>query len=121
MCVVFVHTYLPECVCSCVPIAVGMFACSGGSTALDFAETEIPRPHSDPRPQKYSSWAEEACSGHCSPTCFSHGRRPGRGVVGWGGLNPGPASAPHLLCLQKATVVSLGSRKWEQRYKPRGS
>lgn len=40
-CVLSSCTHICERVCACVHIAVGMYACSWGSTALDSAETEI--------------------------------------------------------------------------------
>lgn len=97
-----------ERVCACVHIAVGRYACSWGSTALESGKTQI---HIHTHRDTPLSQAEEVCSGHSSPKCFSHGYQTGLGVVGWGALNLGPASAPHLLCLQRHHF-GLGSRKW---------
>lgn len=96
---------------------------AGNSTALDSAGTKIPSPHSDPHTQRYCPllMAEGAGSGHSHPKCFSHGHQAGCGVVGQRALSPSLVSAPHLLCLQKATHCGLESRKWGTGVGPEGA
>lgn len=117
MCVVFMHTYMSECVC--VPVFTLLWAClPAGGTAQPWTLQRQRSP--DPTQTHTHKNIPHGLRRHVQDTAPQNvstmDLRFAVVLVGWGDFNPGlPASAPHLLCLQ--AIFSA----WEAGNRGRGS